>query len=174
MQKSKNYGEHRREEVIAIVFACVFLFGHYIFGQTGRGAMLSFICMSLAFLVADIYVIYLLVTGIKKKLVKTVSSTSLMMLAVVLILSWIVSSQTVDVIKDIQQGTQTGILTECSVQTTSGPKGLINRHYYLIGYDENGDKQRFEISGKDADKLRNRTQVGIEYYSNIERIYQYY
>lgn len=173
MHKGQKFREPQKDEVIALAAGCAFLFGYYIFGKAGRGAMPGFICMSMMLLVVDIYVIHILVTGFRQRRIKMVSFTTLAMAVVVLVLSWFVLHRTVDVAKDIREGTQKGILTDCSVQTTYGPKGSFNLHYYLTGYDENGDRHRFEISGKDADNLRNRTSVIIEYYPNIERIYEY-
>ena len=79
----------------------------------------------------------------------------LILVAIVIILSAVFMISR-NIVLDLIHGEQTIVLSRCSVEKAGTSKGIISLDYYLLGYDESGETQRFAIAGEDYYALLDR------------------
>lgn len=79
-----------------------------------------------------------------------------------------------DVVLDVVSGPETAEFSDLQVSQTQANTGIFSQHYYLEATDDEGERFRFEISGKVDSEIQGRDTIRIEYYRHTERIVRFW
>lgn len=141
--------------------------GGFLFPATGRLVLLDELCGGLTVLGAGIWFI-------KPAIMARRSGKSLFLPCALAAVLMIVSIMiTKDAVLDLAVGSATVTLTDCSVETRGSSRGITSLDYYLVGKADEDTTCRFEISGKDYERLKHKNTVVVTGYLNSGRIITY-
>ena len=77
-------------------------------------------------------------------------------------------------VMDMVSGPQKVTLYNIEVSQYRGKSGFISLHYYIQGYEKNGNRMRFEISYNDYSTFQHEDEATIEYYKYSDRVKKVY
>lgn len=101
---------------------------------------------------------------------KNVVKCILVCVCAVFLCAWSVKAPLLDMIS----GSTYSVLSDIKVSKSMTHAGVISLHYYLSGYNSQGEFVRVEISGGDYTHLSGRENVSLEYYRHTRRVLKLY
>lgn len=161
LKKVKKY------DLIFWVIALILAVGSVFIPKTGKTALIdSFV--KLLFLWCIVIYVWIKVLKIKQD-IKKVIIVYIICSAVTIFGIW----ESKNLITDFITGPKEITLYDATVMQYTGNKGFISLHYYLSGYDSEGNRYMIQISSDDYDIIATgKQQITITYYENIKRLYK--
>lgn len=157
-------------EMVCCVFVVIAIIAGLIMPKTGRFVLADEIC--------DMAVIWIVCIVIIARTVRYSSESSFMGKAVCGVVAFLLLAfgiwLTRDVALDIVSGPETGEFSDLQVSRTQAHTGIFSQHDYLEAADAEGERYRFEISGKDGSEIQGRDTIRMEYYRHTERIVRFW
>ena len=160
LKKIKSY------DVVFIVLAAILAVGGLFIPKTGKTALLDSLSEVLFIWCIVVYV-WVKTLKIKKNDGKP-AIMYVVCVAAVLFSIWLSK----DFVMDLVSGPKVTTLSGITVTKHNGSNGIFSLHYYLNGYDPEGNKHMIEISADDYEKISSRREITITYYEHIRRLYK--
>lgn len=153
-------------DTICYVLFLIFIIISCITPKTGKYVLVDELFEVLLVWMVCIYVVVKILRSPKAKSSYQKTARIFVIVGCTVISIWWAKNMVLDAVN----GTEKVHLFDTSVSQYQGPSGIISRHYYLEGTDENGEKMSVEISGKEYEKLLYAQSVVVEYYRYTDRI----
>lgn len=166
--------EMRKRKLAAAdkVFAGILLtgvIGSLLLPDVGTRVLLDELCSVIIILAVGLWLLRVLVmllrSAAKKKDLVIIAAVMLLCLGAGV-------GAAKDLILDLMQGPQIIMLTDCDTDSRSTSRGIIGLRYYLTGWDENGERHRFRITGSISKELSRKETWTIECYEHTGRFVQ--
>lgn len=157
-------------DYFAIGIAVVALVCALLLPDTGELVLLDEACLAIVVFVVGVRLLIMAIVLSKKE---KFSRTVCMAFFVTAVFLGVFGASAKSIAVDFVHESETITLTECNVERETGILGIFSLKYALTGIDENGQMQKYKISGQDYEYLASRETVTIECYINTKRIVSY-
>lgn len=163
-------GKIKSGDTICCICIIVFIFASCFMPKTGKLVLLDEVFKVLLLWLASGYIIVKIIISQNMQSMPQKVARIMVIIACSVVSLWCAKS----VVLDMINGTKEVTMSDCTVSMLQGKSGIISRHYYLEGMDENGKRMKMEISAKDYTALLHKESVRVEYYCYTDRITEFW